>query len=86
MVEIKKVVWTETFERQVRKLRDKTVKNRIRKKAQEILEDPEIGKPLRFELKGERSIRIPPYRLIYAAVGDTLYFLRVEHRKTAYGK
>ncbi len=84
MVEIKKVVWTETFEHQVRKLKDKAVKNRIRKKTEEVLENPQIGKPLRFELKGERSVRIPPFRLIYAAVGDTLYFLRVEHRKGAY--
>lgn len=84
MVEIKKVIWTKTFERQVRKLKDGAVKNRIRKKAEEVLENPEIGKPLRFELKGERSIRIQPYRLIYAAVGDTLYFLRVEHRKEVY--
>lgn len=84
MVEIKKVVWTETFERQVRKIRDSAVKNRIRKRAQEILKNPEIGKPMRFELKGERSIRISPYRLIYAAIGDTVYFLRVEHRKAVY--
>lgn len=84
MVEIKKVVWTKAFERQVRRVKDSAVKNRIKKKTQEILENPEIGKPLRFELKGERSIRIPPYRLIYAAVGDTLYFLRVEHRKAVY--
>jgi mRNA-degrading endonuclease RelE of RelBE toxin-antitoxin system len=84
LVEIKKVVWTDVFERQVRKIRDNALKNRLWKKTQEILENPEIGKPLRFELKGERSIRIAPYRLIYAAVGDTLYFLRVEHRKAVY--
>jgi addiction module RelE/StbE family toxin len=84
LVEIRSVIWTQKFEREFRKLKDKAIKDRVRKKIREILEDPEIGKPLRLDLKGERSIRIPPYRLIYAAEGDTLYLLRFEHRKTVY--
>ncbi len=84
MVEIRNVVWTEKFEREFRKLKDKAFKGRVRKMIEEIIGTPEIGKPLRLELKGERSIRIPPYRLIYAAEGDTLYLLRVEHRKAVY--
>lgn len=84
MVEIRSVIWTQKFEREFRKLKDKAIKDRVRKKIREILEDPEIGKPLRLDLKGERSIRIPPYRLIYAAEGDTLYLLRFGHRKTVY--
>lgn len=84
MVEIRKVIWTGKFERELRKLKDKSVKNRVKKQIQEIIENPETGKPLRFELRGERSVRIPPYRLIYAVKGETLYLLRFEHRKTAY--
>jgi len=84
LVDIRNVIWTKKFEREVKKLKDKTVKSRIRKKIEEILESPEIGKPLRLELRGERSIRIPPYRLIYAIVGNTVYLLRFEHRKTVY--
>lgn len=84
MVVIRNVIWTEKFERELKKVKDKTVKGRVKKQIQKILEDPETGKPLRFELKGERSIRIPPYRLIYAVEGDTLYLLRFEHRKAVY--
>ena len=84
MVEIRNVVWTEKFERELRKLKDKSVKNRVKKQNQEIIENPETGKPLRFELRGERSVRIPPYRLIYAVERETLYLLRFEHRKIAY--
>lgn len=84
MVVIRNVVWTKKFERELKKLKDETVKNRVRKQIRAILENPEIGKPLRFELRGERSIRIPPHRLIYAIEGATLYLLRFEHRKTVY--
>jgi len=84
LVVIRNVIWTEKFERELKKVKDKTVKGRVKKQIQKILEDPETGKPLRFELKGERSIRISPYRLIYAVEGNTLYLLRFEHRKAVY--
>ena len=84
MVTIRNVIWTDKFERELRKVRDKELKARARKRIKEVVENPEIGKPLRFELKGERSVRIPPYRLIYAVKGDTLYLLRFEHRKKVY--
>ena len=79
-----KIVWTKKFEREVRKLGDRSVKSRVRNVVQKIIEDPELGKPLRFELRGERSIRVLSYRLIYAVEANTLYLLRFEHRKTVY--
>lgn len=84
MVVIREIVWTKKFERELRKLRDKTIKDRVRLQIQKILDSPETGKPLRFALKGERSIYLPPYRLVYAVQGETLYLLRFEHRKAVY--
>ena len=84
MVVITEVIWTKKFERELRKLRDKTIKNRVKKQIEKILDNPETGKPLRFALKGERSVHVPPYRLIYAVQGATLYLLRFEHRKLVY--
>jgi len=84
LVVITEIVWTKKFERELRKLRDKTVKDRVKERIQKILDDPETGKPLRFGLKGERSVYVPPYRLIYAVQGATLYLLRFEHRKIVY--
>lgn len=84
MVVIRKVVWTKKFERELRKLRDKTTKDRMKEQIEKILDNPETGKPLRFALKGERSVYVPPYRLIYAVQGTTLYLLRFEHRKVVY--
>jgi len=84
LVVITEVIWTKKFERELRKLRDKTIKNRVKKQIEKILDNPETGKPLRFALKGERSVHVPPYRLIYAVQGATLYLLRFEHRKLVY--
>ena len=84
MVVITEVIWTKKFERELRKLRDKTAKDRVKHQIEKILDNPETGKPLRFALKGERSVYVPPYRLIYAVQGATLYLLRFEHRKMVY--
>lgn len=84
MVVIRNIVWTQKFERELRKQKDEALKNRVRKKIREIIANPETGKPSKFELRGERSIRIPPYRLIYAVEGDTLYLLRFQHREKVY--
>ena len=84
MVVITEVVWTRKFERELRKLRDKTLKDRVKDQIEKILDNPETGKPLRFALKGERSVYVPPYRLIYAVQGATLYLLRFEHREVVY--
>ena len=84
MVESKTIVYTQKFERDVKKLRGGLVKERLEKQIRRIVEDPEAGKPLRYGLKGEWTVRIPPYRLIYAVQGDRLILLRFEHRKGVY--
>ena len=84
MVVITEVVWTRKFERELRKLRIEALKGRVKDQIEKILDNPETGKPLRFALKSERFVYVPPYRLIHAMQGETLYLLRFEHRKTVY--
>lgn len=84
MVGIKEVIWTQKFEREVKKIKDATIKERIKRQIEKIIKNPEVGKPLRFELKGERTVYIKPYRLIYSVIKDKLYLLRFEHRKKVY--
>jgi mRNA-degrading endonuclease RelE of RelBE toxin-antitoxin system len=84
MVEIKEIVYTEKFERDVRKVRDNSLKEKLEKQIRKIAEDPSFGKPLRYGLKGEWAIRVAPYRLIFAVQGERLVLLRFEHRKSVY--
>jgi addiction module RelE/StbE family toxin len=81
MVEI---VYTEKFEKEFKKT-DKSIKDIAIKQIQKIIQNPEIGKPLKYNLKGERTIYVRPYRIIYSFFENTLYFLRFEHRKEVYG-
>ncbi|MEM3555599.1 MAG: type II toxin-antitoxin system RelE/ParE family toxin [Candidatus Micrarchaeia archaeon] len=81
---VKNIVFTNNFERSIRKLKDAALRERIKKKIAEIVERPETGKPLRFQRKGERSVKISPFRIIYALQGDTIYFLDFDKRNKVY--
>ncbi len=77
---INSIIYTDKFERDVRRIRDNLVNERISKQIEKIVEDPEVGKPLRYGLKGEWTVRVKPYRIIYAIQDDKLILLRFEHR------
>lgn len=81
---ISQIVWSDKFKKEVSKIKDSKLKERLQNQIQKIVECPELGKPLRYDLKGERTIYVKPYRLIYAYQGTALYLLRFEHRKQVY--
>ena len=59
-------------------------KENAQKQIDKVTASPDFGKPLRYDLKGERTIYVKPYRLIYKVDGDKLTLLRFEHRDEAY--
>ncbi len=81
---ISQIVWSEKFRKEITKIKDNKIKEKLHKQLQNIVQCPEIGKPLRYNLKGERTIYVKPYRLIYSYHKTTLYLLRFEHRKQVY--
>lgn len=81
---ITQIVWSDKFKSEVTKIKDGKLKERLQKQIQNIVECPELGKPLRYNLRGERTVYVKPYRLIYAYHGAVLYLLRFEHRKDVY--
>lgn len=80
---VKKVTLSPTFLKETKKL-DNTLKIKL-KKIEKILENPEIGKPLKY-LRGERTVYVRPFRIIYSYIvsQDELVFLKFEHRKDVY--
>ena len=60
-----KVIYTEEFKRDARKVKDKKIQDRIKKMVKKIKDNPEVGKPLRYDLFGLRSTKIPPFRILY---------------------
>ena len=84
VIRIEEIVYTSKFEHEVKKIKDKRVKDRLEKSIRKIVENPETGKPLSYVLKGERTVRIPPFRLIYTMSENKLILLRFEHRGNVY--
>ncbi len=84
VIRIDEIVYTSKFEHDVKRIKDKSVKDRLEKNIRKIVENPEIGKPLSYVLNGERTVRIPPFGLIYAINENTLILLRFENRSSVY--
>ena len=82
MVEI---VTLDRFEKKIQKIRDKAVKERLKKQINRILDNPEIGEFLKYRPQ-ERKVRIPPYRLIYvySKSENRIYFIDFDKRDTIY--
>ena len=81
---IAQIVWSDKFKKEVTKIKDNKLKEKLQKQIQNLVECPELGKLLRYDLKGEITIYVKPYRLIYTYQGTVLYLLRFEHRKEVY--
>jgi mRNA-degrading endonuclease RelE of RelBE toxin-antitoxin system len=77
------VIYTDKFEREFKKA-DTSVKEKATKQINKIILNPEIGKPLQYDLKGERTVYVKPFRIIYSYKNNIIYFLRFQHRKEVY--
>jgi mRNA-degrading endonuclease RelE of RelBE toxin-antitoxin system len=80
MVEIK---YTPAFSKSVRKTRP-PLREHVEATINKIIENPLVGKPLRYEHKGERSVRTAHYRILYLYADKTITFLDFNHRKGVY--
>ena len=78
---IKEVIRTENFLRELKKL-DKSYSDRIEKLIIKIIQNPEIGKPMRYIRKGTIEVYIKPFRISYAyeKEKEILYFLDIYHK------
>jgi len=84
MEKIREIIWTQKFEQEFKKIKDRATQDKLETQIRKIYENPNFGKPLRYDLKGEWSVYVKPYRLIYKVEGDKLILLRFEHRKEVY--
>ncbi len=77
-----KITSSNQFKKEIKRL-DSFNRERLEKQIRKILENPEIGKPLRYR-RGERALYIRPFRIIYAFKEDNLILLKFGHRKNVY--
>jgi mRNA-degrading endonuclease RelE of RelBE toxin-antitoxin system len=74
------VIFDPNFKKSVKKIKDATVKEKIKKQIAKIIQNPEIGKPMRFGRKGTRELYVAPYRLSYASESDKIILLALYHK------
>tara|TARA_Y100000310_G_C20445272_1_gene698085 strand:- start:125 stop:373 length:249 start_codon:yes stop_codon:yes gene_type:complete len=62
---------------------DKSIIQKIDKILVKIINNPEIGKPMKYTRKGTREVYVNPFRLSYAydKSEDILYLLDLYHKK-----
>lgn len=81
-----KLLFTPTSEKQLKKLKQKdpVLFSRIKKKLEELLDNPLHFKPLQNKLKGCRRIHFDPFVVVFEIEGETIIFHYIKHHDDAY--
>jgi len=77
-----RIVKSLLFNKNINKLDNSSIVY-AKKLIKKIVENPEIGKPMRYERKGTRELYIKPFRISYEyhSHDDKLEFLSIYHKK-----
>jgi len=77
-----KVIFAPSFKKKFSKIKDKALKEKIRKQFPKIRDNPEIGKPMKFRRKGTRELYVSPFRLSYdfSQEEEEVTFLDLYHK------
>lgn len=78
------IIFSDDFKKEFKKIKDSTLRIKIIKQIKRLQLQPTTGKPLQYELKNYRSLRVPPFRIIYRLKKDTIIINCFEHRKKVY--
>jgi len=65
-----KIFYTEEFRRDIKKMREKNILDRLKKVIDNLKENPEASKPLKYSLAGLRSLKLNKFRIIYKIEED----------------
>ena len=79
---IKKITRSPKFIKDTKKL-DNFLLEKLKKQIHKIIRNLNVGKPLKYK-RGERSLYIKPFRLIYSIEKDELILLKFDHRAKVY--
>ena len=77
---------TPVFEKQTEKLKkkDRILYERVMKKIEQIIEQPEHYKPLSGPLAGKRRVHLDPFVIVYEIHGNVVVFDYIKHHDKAY--
>lgn len=79
-------ITTYYFERKFKKLtrKDGLLQERIIRKLQEVINNPDIGEPKRHILRGLRSVHMDPFVVAYVVIKDIILLVNFDHHDKVY--
>ena len=78
-------IYTKSFSHDVKAIKkDKVLQLRLKKKVEEILENPNHYPIKRYGLKGTRGAHVDPYVVIFEIKGNDVIFLKFKHHDYVY--
>ena len=78
------ILFSKEFKKKFIKIKDKNTRLKIIKQIKKLGNSSETGKPLRYQLKNHRSLKIHPFRIIYRIQNNKIIINYFEHRKGVY--
>lgn len=74
--------YSPNFSRILKKIKDSALKEKVKGQIRKILENPEVGKPMKHARKGTRELYVDPFRLSYAYLKEEgrVIFLDLYHK------
>ena len=77
-----KAEYSDDLLKTISKIKDAIIKKKIKKQIKKIIDQPTVGKQMRYARKGTREIYIGSYRLAYSYIKDKnkLIFLDLYHK------
>jgi mRNA-degrading endonuclease RelE of RelBE toxin-antitoxin system len=64
------IVYDPKFVRNIKKIKDRSIKEKLKKQIAKVIEFPEVGKPMKYIKKGTRELYVSPYRLSYKHIKE----------------
>jgi len=71
--------YNKRFQKSIKKLPN-NLKSRVKVIVRKIVENPSIGKPMRYQRKKTREVYLPPFRIAYAFNNEKIIFLDFYHK------
>ncbi len=78
------IVFSRDFKKEFKKIKDKNTRLKIIKQIRKLKQIPKSGKPLKYKFKNHRSVKIPPFRIIYKIKKDRITINCFDHRDSSY--
>lgn len=77
-----RVIFKDSFKKKIEKIKDSFLKDKIKKQIDKIVENPQIGKPMRYDRKDTRELYAKPFRISYHYNKNELIilFLDIYHK------